>query len=125
MTEFLDNSELEEMRILEQEFRAADGTMSDKLDAAYSKYQGCPFMDEHTFWRHMAYIVAEITTTTARAMKSEHENMLAYRFELEKRSKEFGFENKSHMDIKQQWEDHKKSVHAKLDELRMQREGTT
>ena len=62
--------------------------------------------------------------STIRAMKSCHEHMLAFKFELDKRQKEFGFEYKSPIEIDRQWEDHKKAVHAKLDELRTQREGT-
>ena len=124
MIDNMDDAEIEEMRILEKEFQDTEGTMSDKLDAAYTKYQRCPISDENTFWRHMAYDLAEIADNALSAMRKQHEEMLAFKFELERREKEFGFEHKSPTDIKKQWEDHKKAIHAKLDELMKQREGT-
>jgi hypothetical protein len=120
----MDETEIEEMRIIEEEFQDTEGTMSDKLDAAYTKYQGFPISDENTFWRHMAYNLAEIADNALSAMRKQHEEMLAFKFELELREEEFGFEHKSPTNIKKQWDDHQKAVHAKLDALRTQREGT-
>ena len=120
----MNSTKMAEIKYLDEEYFTAKGTYKEKLDAAYAKYQGFPVMDEVDFWRHMAYHVADSADTAIRAMKSCHEHMLAFKFELDKRQKEFGFEYKSPMEIDRQWEDHKKAVHDKLDELRTQREGT-
>ena len=47
--------------------------------------------------------------------------MLAFKFELDKRQKEFGFEYKSPMEIDRQWDEHRIAVRAKLAELESQR----
>ncbi len=118
----MDNTKMAEIKYLNEEYFTAKGTYKEKLNAAYAKYQGFPIMNEVEFWRHMAYQVAESADAAIRAMKSGHEHMLAFKFELDKRQKEFGFEHKSPMEIDRQWEDHKKAVRAKLDEFKKQRD---
>ena len=113
----MDSTKMAEMKYLDEEYFVAKGTYEEKLDAAYAKYQGFPVMDEVEFWRHMAYRVADSADTAVRAMKSGHEHMLAFKFELDKRQKEFGFEHKSPMEIDRQWEEHRAAVRAKLAEL--------
>lgn len=110
-----------EIKYLDEEYFIAKGTYKEKLDATYAKYQGFPVMDEVDFWRHMAYCVADSADSAVRAMKSGHEHMLAFKFELDKRQKEFGFEYKSPMEIYRQWEEHRVAVRAKLAELEAQR----
>ena len=117
----MDSTKMAEMKYLDEEYFIAKGTYKEKLDAAYAKYQGFPVMDEVEFWRHMAYHVAESADTAVRAMKSGHEHMLAFKFELDKRQKECGFEYKSPLEIYQQWEKHRVAVRAKLAELESQR----
>lgn len=117
----MDSTKLAEMKYLDEEYFVAKGTYEEKLDAAYAKYQGIPVMDEVEFWRHMAYRVADSADTAVRAMKSCHDHMLAFKFELDKRQKEFGFEYKSPMEIDRQWEEHRAAVRAKLAELKSQR----
>ena len=117
----MDSTKMAEIKYLDEEYFTVKGTYKEKLDAAYAKYQGFPVMDEVGFWRHMAYQVAQSADTAVRAMKSCHEHMLAFKFELDKRQKEFGFEYKSPMEIDRQWDEHRIAVRAKLAELESQR----
>ena len=117
----MDSKKMAEIKYLDEEYFIAKGTYKEKLDAAYAKYQGFPIMDEVDFWRHMAYRVADSADTAVRAMKSCHDHMLAFKFELDSRQKEFGFEYKSPMEIDRQWEEHRVAVRAKLAELESQR----
>lgn len=117
----MDNMTKEELKSTMSAYDEAKGSYTHKLDAAYSNYQGFPICSESEFWKHMAYMLAETADSLFNGMTREHNHMLAFKFELDKRQKEFGFEYKSPMDIYRQWDDHKAAVHAKLDELRNQR----
>ncbi len=109
---------MEELKQFNEEYFVTKGTYKEKLDAASAKFDEFPVVDEIQFWKHMAYTVAESADTATRAMRQQHENMLAFKFELDKREREFNFPHMSPTEIKQQWEDHKVAVRAKLDELR-------
>ena len=89
----------------------------ERLDIAGEKFEQMPVIDEVEFWKSLAYRVADSADTAVRAMKQQHENMLAFQFELGKREKEYGFEHKAPVEIKKQWEDHKAACRAKLAEL--------
>ena len=112
------NTTLEDLKPFHDEYSVPRPTYKEKLDAAATKYEEFPIVDEKEFWKHMAYTVAESADMCSRGMKREHEHMLAFKFELEKREREFNFPHMSPTDLYKQWEDHKTAVRAKLDEMR-------
>ena len=116
------NSTMDELKQLAGEYFATKGSYKEKLDAAYTKFNEFPITDEAVFWKHLVYAVAASADTAVRAMRQQHENMLAFKFELDRREEEFGFPHKSPLDIKSQWEAHKKAMRERMDELRKQRE---
>ena len=109
---------MEELKPFNDEYSVPRSTYKEKLDAAAAKYEEFPIVDEKEFWKHMAYTVAESADMCSRAMRQEHENMLAFKFELDKREREFNFPHMSPLEIEKQWEDHKIAVREKLDEMR-------
>ena len=117
----MDSTTMEELKPFDDEYSVPRSTYKEKLDAAAAKYEEFPFVGEVQFWKHMAYTVAESADMCSRAMKREHENMLAFKFELDKREREFNFPHMSPLEIKQQWDDHKVAVHEKLEEMRVDR----
>jgi len=117
----MDNMTKEELKSTMSAYDTAKGSYTHKLDAAYSNYQGFPISSESEFWKHMAYMLAETADSLFKGMTREHNHMLAFKFELDKRQKEFGFEYKSPMEIDRQWEEHRVAVRAKLAELESQR----
>ena len=107
----------QELLQLKGDYFVSCRSYKERLDIAGEKFEQMPVIDEVEFWKRLAYHVADSADTAVRAMKQQHENMLAFQFELGKREKEYGFDHKSPVEIKKQWDDYKAACRAKLAEL--------
>lgn len=98
-------------------YNSTQGSFVKKIYAAYKVYlqnDVTTLSQQIDFWKHLAYLLADSANTATRAMRKEHNTMLAYMFELNEREKEFNFKHKSIGDIVEQWEAQRDKIHKKV-----------
>ena len=102
---------------LDKAYDEFKGTYTDRLNETHRAFNQFGFiaMNEAEFWKRVAYKIADKADRLFKQMVREHEHLLAYKFELDEKEKEFKFPHKHPTEIFQQWETKKEKARKKND----------